>query len=164
MSRRQRLFHKEYEPLHNSKKQYVNTTTGEVVSRSTFARRAIKVDTLPPSYIPIKHAPTGKTQSISTNTNVDIKGDLPSVVSSKDIQRIRTQSRYQKVLTSYTDRLNTQLKTTNSPEITKNFIRQNDHFKSLYKDYKNGNDRVKGGKRHQALIDFGILEEDDDYY
>lgn len=154
-------------------RRYINQATGEVIGVGKFQRLATRTEKAPVVKTP-------KSSKISTPKSIS-KPSKPSTPSQHPITRIKQivryesshagpigkpnpLARYNSFLDNYVAQANLVAKKYGSPEITRHEARTSPEFKYHYHNYKNVKDRAKGGKRHQALIFFGILDEDDDYY
>lgn len=159
-----------------SKRQYVSPSTGEVISLRQFQKNATRVPYTPPpkkqKVAPQKRAPPPpKPSRGGTTTNGGGTGGTGTVISKNGTLFYQSQQRANK-LDKYYHALDGFIKTFNEKDknrpghvpLDRNTARQSPEFKFYYKAYKNTGDRKKGGLRHQALIYFGYLEEEDDYY
>jgi hypothetical protein len=160
----------------DKKRRYVSPSTGEVIGVGQFQRKATRTP-LPPK--PAKQRVSQKPTKTPSNTKF-LGGTVSTGdVSQHPITRIKQITRYEfsgpigkpnplarynAFLNNYVAQINLEHQKYGIPPITRNQARQLEDFKYNYKNYKNVHDRARGGKRHQALIFFGILEEDDDYY
>ena len=140
----------DYIPLPNDKaRRYVDKSTGEIISNYSYRKNAIRVE-----------------------KDVSIQYINPSKKSSHGpIQPQNKFSRYNAMLDRYVERTNRTAIQENTSAgkdvmsiISRGEARTSAEFKSMYRAYKNSKDRVTGGARWQALVDLGILDEDDDYY
>lgn len=153
-SRRVRLSLAGFRPLERgeggyskSKRLQINPGTGEVISRREFVKRAERI----PYISPVKPA---KPRQIRQE-----QGKLTRAKTSA-----KALKQYRQLVDIYKNNVNEVMQQMNLPLLTHNDIRQSKEFQMYFKAYKNYKDRQKGGLRHQALILFGVLEEEDDYY
>lgn len=146
--RTHRLYSPEFKRIAgNKRRRYVNNETGEVISRYKYSKIAER--------IPVE--PSVKRHIGGESTQRGTKGVGA-------LGRGKRNAVYQDLLTRYTNRANDYNKAIGEPAISRNDARQTPEFKIMYRAYKNSADRTKNGLRHNALIYFGILTEDDDYY
>lgn len=125
------------------KGRYVEPSTGEIISKSTYYRsRRSETAEFNPYDVP--RTPVGRIKLAD--------------------QRADAQSRYWAFVDRAKSRNDILAKMGYSDSLTRQQIRQSADFKYQYQAYKNSKDRQKYGARYYSLVYFGIIEDGDDYY
>lgn len=156
-----KLTHPEFVPIPGDKKRrYVNPESGEVIGVGKYQRIAAREE--------VPYSPKRKTQKrlIQPGQPTPITEGVSGTkyYGKVEVVPVNRLERYNKMVDAYRTKANEFYRDYGYPEKSRREVMQSSQFKDMYAAYKNYSDRQKGGARHQALIAFGILDEDDEYY